>query len=228
MEISDYTKNLLVKMADINDTIRLKPGENKLVVASNSESLLVIAEIEESWPVDCILRNYAQIFKIFSNPDIKFKENHAKITQGRFSQQFRYSHPSIAPREPKIDLDEIDAEIEFSLSGEDLKALLQAAKVTGANAINFENGKISAIGTDDCDGSVNPFTIESEELKADGELNVLVELDLFKMSVDDDYTVNISVNSDVPLVMFKKKVDDGDQKLTYITAMLPESYYKRG
>lgn len=161
MKLSPRTVEILKNFNVISSTIMIKPG-NKLSVMHNGRTVAAFATVSENFlengPDQAPLQNYANIFRLFNDPDLEFKDTHILIRENNQSQIFKYCHPDLVLSIPTT-FKPIDPLISFKLTHQEMSQIEKASKLLNASHIIVTNdGKLTV--TEDGNDSINDFSID--------------------------------------------------------------------
>lgn len=148
MKLSNVTIGLLKHAASINPGIIIDPGSDIFSMHEN-KTVRMQASVNEDFPKQFAIMNLNQflnVLSLFDDPELDFKEDHVVITSDTSSQKvvYYYSDPEVIKQSNKKLKAEIDYEIEFNLSKEDLGALNKAAATIGVEDICVYSNKGSS------------------------------------------------------------------------------------
>jgi len=165
MKLSENTINVLKNLSTINPSLLVHPG-NALTSMSPSKSIYAKTVVEESFPVKFAiyeLSKFLGVVSLFKDPELDFGNNQVKIVSGRQSVNYTYTDPSmvLAP-DPNKDINFPDADIEFSISQEELQRVVRASGVLQLPEIAvIGNGEsITITATNSKNPSTDVFSID--------------------------------------------------------------------
>lgn len=215
MKLSKSTIGILKNFATINGGIQFVEG-NEIRVAAIDKSVMGIAKVEESFPIDFALydlNQFLSVLSMFNEPELEFKEDHMVIKQGRNRVKYFYTDSDnivAAPYDLELDI----GEDTMFISADQLDSLTKASAVMKLEdfAIVKDGDSIQMIVEDGDQDSNNEFTIDVEfEVDVpDFELQLKMKtLNFVKL----DY--EISFVDDNQFLIFSNE----EQQLTYYVAV---------
>jgi len=194
MKLSDQTVEVLQNFSSINQSLLFKKG-SKLRTVSPQKTVLAEVEVGDVFAQDFGIYDLGQFLSALSlieDPDLDLGDNGMTIGDGNGTAlAYRYADPSMIVTPPEKALTLPDVNATFTLSDENLKSVLQAARVLGVPEIivKGEDGKITISAGDSKNSSMNSFnkTVGS----TDEEFEHVFKVDNMKMMVLE-YNVEIS------------------------------------
>lgn len=213
MKLSDQTVEVLQNFSSINQSLLFKKG-SKLRTVSPQKTVLAEVEVGDVFAQDFGIYDLGQFLSALSlieDPDLDFGDNGMTIGDGNGTAlDYRYADPSMIVTPPEKALTLPDVNATFTLSDENLKSVLQAARVLGVPEIivKGEDGKITISAGDSKNSSMNSFnkTVGS----TDEEFEHVFKVDNMKMMVLE-YNVEISSKG-------ISKFSTADGRVTYFVA----------
>ena len=213
MKLSDQTVEVLQNFSSINQSLLFKKG-SKLRTVSPQKTVLAEVEVGDVFAQDFGIYDLGQFLSALSlieDPDLDFGDNGMTIGDGNGTAlDYRYADPSMIVTPPEKALTLPDVNATFTLSDENLKSVLQAARVLGVPEIivKGEDGKITISAGDSKNSSMNSFnkTVGS----TDEEFEHVFKVDNMKMMVLE-YNVEISSKG-------ISKFSTADGRVTYYVA----------
>jgi len=141
--LSRKTLDVLKNFSTINSSIVFRKGSTVRTI-SNAENILAKFTGEEVFPVDFAIYDLSQFLSgisLFSDPQLEFdNENFVNIRGGRQSARYYFSDPEITLKSaPEKNVKFPGADIQFSLSDDDLNSLQKASGVYGLPDLTLES-----------------------------------------------------------------------------------------
>ena len=166
MKLSENTINILKNFSVINNNLLVNPGNTLTTVAPQSRSVYAKANVDESFPKQFAiyeLNKFLGVVSLFKEPELEFSDHSVKIVSGRQSVSYTYADPSmvIAP-DPNKDINFPAADIEFSISQEELQRVVRAAGVLQLPeiAVTGDGTSITVTATNSKNPTADIFSIE--------------------------------------------------------------------
>ncbi len=179
MKLTNDTMNVLKNFSTINQNIYVKTG-NVIETVSKQKNILAKATVEENFTDEFgifDLNNFLTILTLSkdSSPEIEFQNNDIIIKNraGKSNTKYRKANKEVLllPPDKKINME--NAEINFSISAEDLDWCIKAASaLNSANIAFVSNGK---------DISVEVFTAKDDSSNVNTTVIFEGENKTFKM-----------------------------------------------
>jgi hypothetical protein len=195
MKLSENTINVLKNFATINPSILVNPG-NTFTTMSPTKSIYAKAIVEENFPTRFAIYELAKflgITTLFKEPELDFNETQVKIVSGRQSVNYTYADPSmiVAP-DPNKDINFPAADIEFSISQEELQKVVRASGVLQLPeiAVNGNGQAITVTATNSKNPTTDVFSIEVGT--TDKTFNMVFKVDNIVKLISNNYDVMIS------------------------------------
>jgi hypothetical protein len=213
MKLSDQTVEVLQNFSSINQSLLFKKG-SKLRTVSPQKTVLAEVEVGDVFAQDFGIYDLGQFLSALSlieDPDLDFGDNGMTIGDGNGTAlDYRYADPSMIVTPPEKALTLPDVNATFTLSDENLKSVLQAARVLGVPEIivKGEDGKITISAGDSKNSSMNSFS--KAVGSTDEEFEHVFKVDNMKMMVLE-YNVEISSKG-------ISKFSTADGRVTYFVA----------
>ena len=141
--LSKKTLDVLKNFSTINSSIVFRKGSTVRTI-SNAENILAKFTGEEVFPTDFAIYDLSQFLSgisLFNDPQLEFTSNDfVSIRGGRTSAKYYFSDPEITLKSaPEKNVNFPGADLQFTLSGEDLIALLKASAVYGLPDLTFQS-----------------------------------------------------------------------------------------
>jgi len=195
MKLSENTINILKNFATINPSLLVHPG-NVLTTMSPAKSIYAMANVEETFTNQFAIYEMSKflgVTSLFKEPELNFGEKQVKIVSGRQTVNYTYADPSmiVAP-DPNKNIVFPEADVEFSISQEELQRVVRATAVLQLPdiAVIGDSQKITITATDSRNPTTDVFGIEVGE--TDKSFSMYFEVsDVIKL-ISSDYNVKIS------------------------------------
>ena len=222
MKISKTTLALLSTFTALNPSIRIKEGNVLATVNVGMEdnkfvpikSVLVRAEVEETFPRDVCIYNLKQLLQIVSTftgePEFDFTEDHLVISVKNKTVKFAYCKPTsiISPKNDTIAVKEDEVLVSFILDSKSLIQLKKLSNVIKNDDLFIRSTPDKLVGlllTNDLDASNECNIIVEKEV--DNEFDIKISMkNIAFVDTDTDYNVRIVT-------------DNGGSKLLHLTAI---------
>ena len=141
--LSEQTLDVLKNFSTINSSIVFREGSTVRTI-SNAENILAKFTGEEVFPTDFAIYDLSQFLggiSLFNDPQLEFTSNdYVSIRGGRTSAKYYFSDPEITLKSaPERNVNFPGADIQFTLSAEDLLALRKASAVYGLPDLTFQS-----------------------------------------------------------------------------------------
>lgn len=204
LSISTETQNVLKKLSDINNTLKMVEGDVLKSVASN-RTIFAICGIDMNIPHEFNifdLREFNQSLSLFEDPIIVFGEpddGYIVITNETGDTKLKYweSESDFVTSYPLKELPQIQYDTELKLTADDIKKVLDASKILKLPYVGFksdgDNVYLCAFDVND-DGDGN----ETNEFKKlictspnGDEFNMYMESNQMRI-LSGDFDVSIS------------------------------------
>lgn len=196
MRISEGTMDVLKNFSTINPSLAFKRG-NTIRTVSEQKNILAQAVVEDAFPVDFAiyeLNQFLGLASLFENADFAFGEADVTIRDEKNKSHSRYTYtdPSMVTSPPEKNLDMPDPEIQFSVTADDLKAVVSAANQLGLPEVVVRGGAlgISLVATDMKNPTSNEYSRDVGESNGD-IFNMVFKTENLKF-ISGDYDVKIS------------------------------------
>ena len=195
MKLSESTFNILKNYSSINQTLLVKPGNVISTVVPVSRAIFAKCTVEETFPKQFAiyeLPKFLGILSLFKEPELDFGDKQVTIVSGRQSVSYTYADPSmvIAPRGDDINFPEAD--VEFSISQEELQKLVRAAGVLQLPdmAVTGDGSTIKVTATDSKNPTADVFSVEVGE--TDKMFTMYFRVDNIIKLISHNYNVKIT------------------------------------
>ena len=141
--LSKKTLDVLKNFSTINSSIVFRKGSTVRTI-SNAENILAKFTGEEVFPSDFAIYDLSQFLSgisLFNDPQLEFTSNdYVSIRGGRTSAKYYFSDPEITLKSaPEKNVNFPGADLQFSLTGDDLIALQKASAVYGLPDLTFQS-----------------------------------------------------------------------------------------
>ena len=141
--LSKKTLDVLKNFSTINSSIVFRKGSTVRTI-SNAENILAKFTGEEIFPVDFAIYDLSQFLSgisLFNDPQLEFTSgDFVSIRGGRQSAKYYFSDPEITLKSaPEKNVKFPGADLQFSLSGDDLIALQKASAVYSLPDLTFQS-----------------------------------------------------------------------------------------
>ena len=141
--LSKKTLDVLKNFSTINSSIVFRKGSTVRTI-SNAENILAKFTGEEVFPTDFAIYDLSQFLRgidLFNDPQLEFTStDFVSIRGGRQSAKYYFSDPEITLKSaPEKNVNFPGADLQFTLSGEDLIALQKASAVYGLPDLTFQS-----------------------------------------------------------------------------------------
>ena len=195
MKLSEHTVNILKNFSNINPMLLVNPGSSLTTMNAN-RSIYASADVEEKFPVQFAifeLPKFLGVLSLFKEPELEFGNKQVKIVSGRQSVNYTFADPSmiVAP-DPNKNINFPTADIEFSISQEELQRVVRATAVLQLPdiAVVGDGENISITATNSKNPTTDGFSIIVGE--SDKSFTMYFEVaDIIKL-ISSDYNVKIS------------------------------------
>jgi hypothetical protein len=144
MKLSTETLDVLKNFGNINSGIFFKKGK-VLKTVSPHKNILAQANISDEIPSEFGIYDLNEFLSVVSmykdDLDLQFESNNIVITglKGRSKMNYRSCQPSLLVTPPDNELKMPDPEIEFELSSDEFKWVMNSANILGSPQIAIES-----------------------------------------------------------------------------------------
>lgn len=198
MKLSENTIEVLKNFSTINPSLSFRQG-NILRTVSPQKNILAAAVVEESFPADFAiyeLNQFLGLNSIFENGDIQFGDSRLEITEGSSKCSYTYTDPSMVTTPPEKDLSLPTSEVQFEMTRETLKSVVNAANQLSLPeiAVRGDGTTISLVATDTKNPTTNEYSVSVSSSHAEvslEEFSFVFKTENFKF-IPDDYSVTVS------------------------------------
>ena len=193
MKLSDNTKAILNNFVSFNPSIVIKEG-NILATITPAKTAIIIAEVEETFPVECAiydLRKMLGLLSLFNDPDLIFEKKFVTISDAKKSVNITYADPANLHIPRKNKMKEVEPVCGFTLDKDSLVHTLKALNILGSTQVRIagdeEDIRIMTINKNDPTSDI--FSIDVG--KTDKEFSFEMKSENMKM-IQTDYKVEAS------------------------------------
>jgi len=220
MKFSERTLTILKSFATINKSILMKEG-NVLKTVTPEKTLVATATIPDQIPAQaCVydLSRFLSILGLYQDPDVEFHDKYFTIQDGKRKTKYVYADISMIHAAPEKDIQLPSADVEVTVSWEDMSSVVKAAGVLQFSEVAFvgEGGKIYLKAIDSNNDNSDDYGVEigvtSDEFK------IIIKTDNLKL-LPQDYKVSLCAKG---ISEFK------GTDVTYFVAIDTKSTYKKG
>lgn len=198
MKLSENTVEVLKNFSTINPSLSFRQG-NVLRTVSPQKNILAASVVEETFPVDFAiyeLNQFLGLNSIFEDGDIQFGQKGLEISEGSSKCSYTYTDPSMVTAPPEKDLVLPTDEVQFDMSRDTLKSVVNAANQLSLPeiAVRGDGTSISLVATDTKNPSTNEYSVSvsSSHIEAPTEeFSLVFKTENFKF-IPDDYSVTVS------------------------------------
>jgi hypothetical protein len=195
MKLSEHTVNVLKNFSNINPMLLVNPGSS-LTTMNINKSIFALADVEENFPSQFAifeLPKFLGVLSLFKEPELEFGSKQVKIVADRQSVNYTFADPSmiVAP-DPNKNINFPAADIEFSISQEELQRVVRATAVLQLPdiAVVGDGENISITATNSKNPTTDGFSIVVGN--TDKNFTMYFEVsDIIKL-ISSDYNVKIS------------------------------------
>jgi hypothetical protein len=193
MKISETTINILKNFSSINSGLSVKPGQT-LRTISKQQNVLAKATVTENFLDEIVifdLNRFLGVVTSLNDPDISISGKKLSIKSGGDETLYGLSDESMIVAPPAKDLKVENAEVNFTLSKENLSQVLKISGVMGlSNIAVIGNGKkITFVTLNAVDNESDTFSVDVGATKA--KFKFIFNTENLKM-IPGNYTVAIS------------------------------------
>ena len=195
--LSQETKAVLENYATINGSILIREG-SQLKTINVGENLISQYDCTEMFPQTFAIYDLNQFLlglSLFQDPILEFNNaEYLTIRGGGRSAKYYFSDPEITLKTaPDRNVNFPGADIEFSISGDQLKSLRIAANVYGIPDLVFKSSGGGTVTLNLCDRENETSNVYSQEIFGDntGEYELVMKMENVNL-VAGNYNVKIS------------------------------------
>ena len=218
--LSKKTLDVLKNFSTINSSIVFRQGSTVRTI-SNAENILAKFTGEEVFPSDFAIYDLSQFLSgisLFNDPQLEFTStDFVSIRGGRQSAKYYFSDPEITLKSaPERNVNFPGADIQFTLSAEDLLALQKASAVYSLPDLTFQSEEgldtIKLILRDKENDTSNTYDITVAGCST-GTYSLDVKIDNIRV-LPGDYSIKVSK-------ALISEWTSSDYDLTYYIALEP-------
>jgi hypothetical protein len=195
--LSPKTKEVLENYATINGSILIREG-SQLKTINVGENLISQYDCTEVFPQTFAIYDLNQFLSglsLFQDPTLEFDNaEYLTIRGGGRSAKYYFSDPEITLKTaPDRNVNFPGADIEFSISGDQLKSLRRAANVYGIPDLVFKTSGGATVTLNLCDRENETSNVYSQEIFGDntGVYELVMKMENVNL-VAGNYNVKIS------------------------------------
>jgi hypothetical protein len=195
MKLSEATINILKNFSTINPSLLVAPG-NSITTISPSKNIFAKAIVEETFPQQFAIYELAKflgIVSLFKEPELDFSDKQVRIVSGRQSVNYTYADPSmiVAP-DPNKEISFPGADIEFSISQDELQRVVRATSVLQLPeiAVIGDGQTITITATNSKNPTTDVFSIEVGT--TDKTFNMFFKVENIVKLISSNYDVKIT------------------------------------
>ena len=195
MKLSENAINILKNFSTINPSVSIHPG-SVISTVSPAKSIYAKANVEDSFPTGFAiydLSKFLGVISLFKEPELDFGDKQLKIISERQSVNYTYTDPSmvIAP-DPNKEILFPEADIEFSISQEELQRVVRASGVLQLPEIAVTgNGQTIAVtATNSRNPTTDVFSVEVGTTEK--TFSMIFKVDNIIKLISGNYDVKIS------------------------------------
>jgi hypothetical protein len=195
--LSPQTNSVLKNFSTINGSILIREG-SVLKTISVGENMIAQYTCPEEFPFTFGIYDLSQFLmglSLFQDPVLNFTSNqYVTIRGGNRSAKYYFSDPEITLKSaPERDVKFPGADMEFSMSSEDLVQLQKASGVYGLEDLSFASTSDGTITLNLCDKENDTGNAYTQEIKgaATGEYELFLKVENLKL-YPGDYNVKVS------------------------------------
>jgi len=220
MKFSESTLTILKSFSTINKSILMKPGK-VLRTITPEKTLMAYAEIGDEIPAQaCVydLSRFLSILGLYKDPDVEFHDKYFMITEGKQKTKYAFADVSMIHTAPDNTPSLPSADVQVTVSWDDLQSVLKAAGVLQFSEIAFvgQDGKVYLKAVDTSSQNADDYGIEIGE--TEDEFKMIIKTGNLKL-LAQDYQVTLCAKG---IAEFKGDV------ASYLVAIDTKSTYKKG
>jgi len=220
MKFSERTITILKSFSGINKSVLLKAG-NVIKTVTPEKTLVASATIPDQIPSQaCVydLSRFLSILGLYRDPDVEFHDKYFMITSGKQRTKYVYADISMIHAAPEKDIKLPTADVQVTVSWEDMQSVIKAAGVLQFSEVAFvgQEGKFYLKAIDGNNANSDDYGVEIGSTS--DEFKIIIKTDNLKL-LPQDYEVTLCAKG---ISEFKS---DG---VTYFVAIDTKSTYKKG
>jgi len=195
MKLSENTVNVLKNFASINSGVVLKKGAKQKTI-SPEKSIMVEAVLEDQMPVDFGVYDLNQFLGnavTLNSPDMKFSEEAVVMDNGSFQLNYYSCSQNLIVSPPDKELTMDKPDVEFDLSRDATKTLLQLAALNNLPNLSVigKNGDVK-LQVHEKSNDTSNFAATKIGSNSGDDFVATFKTDNLKL-IPDDYHVAISL-----------------------------------
>lgn len=197
LTLSPQTNSVLKNFSTINSSIMIREG-SVLKTISVGENMIAQYTCPEEFPLTFGIYDLSQFLmglSLFQNPVLNFEtSDYVTIRGGNRNAKYYFSDPEITLKSaPERDVKFPGADMEFSMSSEDLAQLQKASGVYGLEDLSFVSKEDGTITLNLCDKQNDTGNDYTQEIRgtATGEYELFLKVENLKL-YPGDYDVKVS------------------------------------
>jgi hypothetical protein len=164
MNFTPKTVAMLKSFSAINSGILFQPGDT-LKTMSTAKTLMAKAKLDQMLPKACAIHDlprFINVVGLFKNPDLEFNDSSILIRSDNQKVEYKYADPKVVVAPPTNDPSLPSVDVQFSLSSDHLKNVLQASTALGTKNLAFVgDGEKITVECFSLDGAVaDVFSLE--------------------------------------------------------------------
>lgn len=194
MNLSESTVSILKNFNSINPSLLVRPG-NQITTMSPQRSIIAKATVAEDFPQQFAiyeLSKFLGVLSLFKDPEIDFGQKSMKIQTGKHATTYTYADANMIVAPPEKEITFPGADIEFSITTEDLQKVVRATGILQVPdiVVSGYNGTIEITATNSKNPTTDVYSIEVGET-TNTFLMVFKAENIIKL-IPKDYNVRIS------------------------------------
>ena len=195
MKLSENTVNVLKNFASINSGVVLKKGAKQKTI-SPEKSIMVEAVLEDQMPVDFGVYDLNQFLGnavTLNSPDMKFSDDAVVMDNGSFQLNYYSCSQNLIVSPPDKELTMDKPDVEFDLSRDATKTLLQLAALNNLPNLSVigKNGDVK-LQVHEKSNDTSNFAATKIGSNSGDDFVATFKTDNLKL-IPDDYHVSISL-----------------------------------
>lgn len=193
MKLDQRTVQILKNFSSINPSLVFKEG-NTLTTVSPQKTIMATANIVENIPKQFAIYDLSRllgVLSLFDQPEIDILDSSMTISSGQQKVSYTFADPRMIVTSDAKSVNMPDAEIEFTLTAENLQRILKALGVMQLPeiAITGEDGQMYLEAIDSKNPSSDNYRIHLKDTEHD--FKMIIKTDNIKVMYGN-YNVKIS------------------------------------
>lgn len=193
MKLDQRTVQILKNFSSINPSLVFKEG-NTLTTVSPQKTIMATANIVENIPKQFAIYDLSRllgVLSLFDQPEIDIHDSSMTISSGQQKVSYTFADPRMIVTSDAKSVNMPDAEIEFTLTAENLQRILKALGVMQLPeiAITGEDGQMYLEAIDSKNPSSDNYRIHLKDTEHD--FKMIIKTDNIKVMYGN-YNVKIS------------------------------------